>query len=195
MNWVDLLVIAVLVLSALAGLVRGLVREVLGVGAWVGALLAASPWGFFPAVAPFMRHRIADPNIADGAAFLLVFVPALIVLWIVARIVSGAVQRSSVGGLDRTLGLVFGLARGALIVVAAYILVGLVMPVEQWPPPVLQARLLPVAWQGAAWAATQMPPRYRPVVSPPPDPGTPRAADLLHANPVGRALVARPVRP
>src|SRR5579875_4043466 len=103
MNWVDLAVLAVLVLSALAGLVRGLVREVLGVGAWVLALLAASPWGFFPAVVPLVRQRIADPEIADGVAFLVVFVPALIVLWVAARIVSGYVQRSAVGGLDRTL--------------------------------------------------------------------------------------------
>ncbi len=193
MNWVDVAVLAVLVLSALAGLVRGLVREVLGVGAWVLAVLAA--WVFFPAVAPFMRHRIANVNLADVAAFLAVFVPVLIVLWIAARSVSGMVQRSAVGGLDRTLGLVFGLARGALIVVVAYILAGLVVPVEQWPSPVLRARLLPAAWQGAAWAATQMPPRFRPTVSPPPDLGTPRTADLLHANPVGRALVVRPGRP
>lgn len=194
MNWVDLVVLVVVALSGLAGLARGLVREVLGLGAWALALLAASPWGFLPAVAPFMRQRISDPNVAEGAAFLAVFVPALIILWIVARIVSGFVQRSAVGGLDRTLGLVFGLARGALIVVIAYILTGLAIPVEQWPPPVLQARLLPLTWQGAAWAAAQMPPRYRPVVSPPPDSGAPRAADLLHANPVGRAL-ARPLRP
>jgi len=195
MNWVDLLVLAVLALSALAGLVRGLVREVLGVGAWVAALLAASPWGLLPTVAPFMRQRITDPNLAEGAAFLAVFVPALIVLWIVARIISGYVQRSAVGGLDRTLGLVFGLVRGALIVVIAYILVGLAIPVEQWPPPVLQARSLPLAWQGATWAASQMPPRYRPMVAAPPETGAPRAADLMHANPVGRALAARPARP
>lgn len=193
MNWVDVAILAVLVLSALAGLARGLVREVLGVGAWVLALLAA--WELFADAAPVMHRHVADPNIADGAAFLVVFVPTLIVLWVLARVVSGAVQRSAVGGLDRTLGLVFGLARGALIVVAAYILAGLAVPVEQWPPPVLRARLLPVAWQGAAWAATQVPLRFRPVVSPPPDAGTPRAADLLHANPVGRALVARPARP
>ena len=193
MNWVDAVVLAVLLVSALAGLARGLVREVLGVGAWVLALLAA--WALFPTVGPMMRHRIADANIADVAAFLAVFVPVLIVLWIVARSVSGVVQRSAVGGLDRTLGLLFGLARGALIVVVAYILVGLVVPVEQWPSPVLQARFLPVAWHGAAWAAMQMPPRFRPTVSPPPEPGTPRTADLMHANPVGRALAARPVRP
>ena len=102
MNWVDLAVLAVLALSALAGFVRGLVREVLGIGAWVLALLAASPWGFFPAVVPLVRQRIADPNIADGAAFLVVFVPALLVLWIVARTLSGRVQRSAVGGLDRS---------------------------------------------------------------------------------------------
>ena len=195
MNWVDLATLAVLALSALAGLARGLVREVLGVGAWVLALLAASPWGFFPSVAPLVRQRIPDANIADGVAFFAVFVPVLVVLWVVARMASGRVQRSAVSGLDRTLGLVFGLVRGALIVVAAYILAGLVVPVEQWPPPVLQARLLPLTWQGAAWAVSQVPPRYRPVVNAPPDEGTPRAADLFHANPVGRALVVHPGRP
>lgn len=195
MNWVDLVVLAVLLLSALAGLARGLVREVLGVGAWVGALLVASPWGLYPAVVPLMRQRIADPNVADGAAFLVVFVPALIVLWLVARILSGRVQRSALGGLDRTMGLVFGLARGALIVCLAYILGGLVIPVEQWPRPLLEARSLPLAWQGAAWAALQLPPRLRPAVSPPPGAGALRAADLMHANPVGRALNIRPGRP
>ena len=195
MNWVDLVVLGIVALSGLAGLVRGLVREVLSAGAWVLALLVASPRGLFPVVAPAVHARIADPNVADGVAFLVVFVPALILLWVVARVASGFVQRSAVGGLDRTLGLVFGLGRGAVLVMAAYILAGLVVPVEQWPPPVLQARLLPLAWQGAAWAVAKLPPWYRPMVSPPPDEEAPRAVDLLHANPVGRALAARPVRP
>lgn len=195
MNWVDLVVLAVLALSAVAGLVRGLVREVLGLAAWAAALALASPWGFMPSVAPTMEARIADRNLADLAAFLAVFVPALITFWIVARLISNRVQRSAVGGLDRTLGLVFGLARGALLIAIAYILVGLAVPTEQWPTPVLQARALPFAWQGASWAAAQLPSRYRPAVAAPPETGAPRAADLMHANPVGRALVARPARP
>ncbi|MDQ2802959.1 MAG: CvpA family protein, partial [Pseudomonadota bacterium] len=152
MNWVDLVVLAVVVLSGLAGLVRGLVREVLGIAAWAVAAVVASPWGAFPTVAPIMRRHIADPNLADAAAFLVVFLPILIAFWVIARIISGAVQRSAVGGLDRTLGLVFGLARGAALLIIAYIVIGLALPVAQWPPPVLQARLLPVIWQGAAWA-------------------------------------------
>jgi membrane protein required for colicin V production len=195
MNWVDLAIPGVLLLSALAGFARGLVREVLGIGAWVLALLVASPWGVFPEVLPVVRRHVADPNIADLATFLVIFLPTLLVLWIVARAISGRVQRSALGGLDRTFGLLFGLARGALIVVAAYIVAGLVIPVERWPQPVLQARLLPLAWQGATWTALQVPPRFRPVVSPLPGAGPLRAADLLHANPVGRALNVRPGRP
>jgi membrane protein required for colicin V production len=194
MNWVDLVVLVIVVLSGLAGFVRGLVREVLGVGAWVAALLVASPWGLFPTAAPIARQHVSDPLLADGVAFLAVFVPALIVLWVIARVLSGYVQRSAVSGLDRTLGLVFGLVRGALVVVAAYIIAGLAIPVEQWPAPVLQARSLPLVGEGAAWTAAQVPARYRPAVQPPPDGDPVRAADLLHATPAGRAL-ARPARP
>jgi membrane protein required for colicin V production len=59
------------------------------------------------------------------------------------------VQRSALGGVDRALGLVFGLARGAFVVVLAYILGGLVMPAANtWPDPVRQARSLPL---GRGW--------------------------------------------
>ncbi len=193
MNWVDLVVLVVLALSGLAGLVRGLVREVLGVAAWALALLVASPWGLYPAVAPFVRARIADPNVADPVAFVAVFLPALIILWLVARVVSGIVRRSAVGGLDRSVGLVFGVARGAVLVVAAYILGSVALPIDQWPAPVLRARATPFAYQGAVWTAGELPPRYRPTVNPPPG-GKTSAAELLQANPVGRAT-ARPARP
>ena len=57
------------------------------------------------------------------------------------------------GGLDRTLGLVFGLARGAALVILAYIIAGMVVPVDRWPPPVLASR---ACWhrpiRGALWA-------------------------------------------
>jgi len=61
----------------------------------------------------------------------------------------GALVRASVlGGLDRTLGLVFGIARGAALVVFAYIAVGMVIPIDHWPDAVLKARALPLAYQG-----------------------------------------------
>lgn len=192
MNWVDLAVLGLIAVSGMVGFVRGLVREVLGVAAWAGA--AAAAIASFGTVAPIVRGSIADPTAADAVALGAVFVVVLIVLWIVARTVSGAVQRSAVGGLDRTLGLVFGVGRGAALVVVAYILVGLALPVDQWPAPVLEARSLPTIQRGAAWAASQIPPAYRPSVAPLPPGRAASAAALLHANPVGRATGPRPPR-
>ena len=194
MNWVDVAVLAVLALSALLALARGLVREVLGVGAWLGAALIASPYGVFPLVQPWMRGQFSDPATADIVAFGGVFLVALIVLWLVAGALSGFVQRSALGGLDRTLGLVFGLARGVVILGAVYVLAGIALPPEQWPPPVAQARAMPLLSQTAAWIANFIPAQYRPAVMPPPAAPRAASADLLQSQPAGRALGARPSR-
>ena len=83
--------------------------------------------------------------------------------------------------------------RQALLVVA-YILGGIGLAIEQWPSQLLEARSLPLIYRGAEWAANQLPPKYRPAVARPPAGRATRAADLLRANPVGRALGTRPVR-
>ncbi|GAC1345229.1 MAG: hypothetical protein NVSMB18_24460 [Acetobacteraceae bacterium] len=193
MNWVDLVVLAVILLSGLLAFMRGLVREVLGVGAWVVAAAVASPYGVFPYVQPWMRQQFTDPTLADTVAMGGVFLLVLIVASIIARGISNAVHGSMLSGLDRTLGLLFGLGRGALVLATAYIVAGLAVPVDQWPMPVLGARSLPVIYRGADWLRLQLPPQHRPVLTAPP-PGRPTSsADLLHANPIGRALGARPV--
>lgn len=193
MNLVDLAVLALLGVSGLVGLTRGLVREVLGIGTWVGA--AAAAVAAFGTVSPLARQGIADPAVADAAALGGVFLAVLVVLWLVARRVSGAVRRSAVGGLDRTLGLVFGAGRGAALLMVAYIVAAFVVPVESWPVPVLEARSLPFVHEGAVWAASKLPPEYRPAVAPLPAGRTASASALLHANPVGRALGPRATGP
>ena len=192
MNWVDLLVLCVLALSGLAGFVRGMVREVLALGAWIGAGVIAAM--SFPALQPIVRRSISNPDIADPVAFGVVFLLVLIALSLVARMVSGAVRRSALGSLDRTLGLVFGLARGAALVVVAYILGGLAVPVENWPPPVLEARTLPTVYRGAAWVTEMIPPEYRPVLAAPPAGRQATADELLRAAPQGRATEQSPAR-
>ena len=194
MNWVDLAVLGVLALSGLLAFMRGLAREVLGLGAWVAAAILASPYGVFPYVQPWVRKQFSDPATADLVAFGLVFVAALVALWLVAGALSSAVRGSALGGLDRTLGLVFGLARGAALVSVAYVLLGIALPAEQWPAPVRDAGLLRPAHRGAEWLATQLPAHYRPSVANPP-PGRPTtSASLLQSSPSGRALGARPAR-
>ena len=194
MNWVDLVVLALMLVSGLLGVMRGLVREVLGVAAWVAAAFVAGPYGVFRHVAPWVRRHVSDPGIADIMAFFGVFLIVLILLWLVVRTLSSAVRGSALGGLDRSLGLVFGFGRGAALLAAAYILLSIGLGVEQWPAPILEARSLPAIHHGAEWLADQLPPLYRPTVARPP-PGRPTtAASLLRATPVGRALGARPSR-
>ncbi len=194
MNWVDLVVLALALVSGLLGAMRGLVREVLGVAAWIAAAFAAGPYGAFRYVAPWVRRHVSDPGIADMMAFGGVFLVVLILLWLVVRAISGAVRGSALGGLDRTLGLVFGVGRGAALLVVAYILLGIGLAIDQWPAPVLEARSLPLVHHGAEWLAGQLPPTYRPAVARPPLGRSATAASLLRASPVGRALGVRPSR-
>ena len=189
MNWVDLAAAGVVVISGVVGLARGLIREVLGIGAWIGAALAAIY--AFPLAEPVARRHIDDPTVALVAAYAVPFVVALLVLWLAARAASSVVRRSALGGLDRTLGLVFGFARGAVLLALAYILAGTVQPVPLWPPAVLEARSLPTIYSLAAWTAGQIPQEHRPSVAPPPAGRVATADALLRAAPVGSALRTR----
>lgn len=191
MNWVDLVVLGVILISGLLAFARGLVREALGLGAWVIAGLVA--YKLSPLIQPWARQQIRDTALADTLAFIGVFVIVLILLSLVAGAIASAVRGSVLGGLDRTLGLVFGLLRGAALVCVAYILAGLAVPIDQWPAPVMEARSLPFVYRGAAWGSEQMPPGFRPAVAVLPGRAT-TSAELLHANPAGRALGSRPTR-
>ncbi len=190
MTWVDLVVLGVLAVSALLAFMRGFVREVLGVGAWVAAALVAV-WAF-PFARPHVRAWLGTPDLVDPITFAGVFIVTLLVLLLVSHWIGALVRGSVLGGLDRTLGLLFGLLRGAALVVFAYIAAGLVIPVDRWPEPVLQARSLVPTYEAALWAAARLPPDYRPKLQAPPAGRETTAEDLLHATPQGRAT-NRPV--
>ena len=181
MNWVDLAAIGVLAISALLAFMRGFVREVLGIAAWLGAgLFAASCFHF---VQGRFRLWIENPDIADPVAFAVLFIAALLAFSLIANAISGIARMSFLSGIDRTLGMVFGLARGAALVAFAYIVLGLLTPPDRWPDPVLQARFLPLAYEGAAWGVNLLPTDYRPRIYPPPEGRPTTSADLLRAEP------------
>ena len=128
-----------------------------------------------------------SPEWTDPAGYIILFLVSLIILSVVAKAIGGAVRSSVISGIDRSLGLLFGFARGAVLAVAAYILACLAIPPDRWPQPVLESRSLPYIYNGAVWAARQFPPDYRPTVLPPP-PSRQTALDgLLKASPIGRA--------
>jgi len=116
----------ILAISALLAYSRGFFREIMSIIGWVVAAVAA--FVFAPNVEPFVREipyvsQITSSNceISMIGAFGLVFVAALIVVSIFTPLISGAIQNSALGPLDQGLGFLFGLARGALLVIVALI--------------------------------------------------------------------------
>jgi membrane protein required for colicin V production len=147
MNTLDIIVLAVIGLSGLFAFARGLVKEVFSIGAWIGA--AAISFYAFPYTQPFARKLIASPAIADAAAGIAVFVVGLVGLSLVASAIARRVKGSSLSALDRTLGLVFGLARGAVIVCLAWIAAIWLLPEKDWPDWARGARTRPFLVSGA----------------------------------------------
>jgi len=178
MTWVDGVVLAVLAVSAVVAFFRGLVHEVLGVGAWIGAVFAALVWR--DDFAPLLEGSVDAPWVAEALAAAGVFLVVLILLKLIISAIARRVQDSVLGSVDRALGLVFGLARGAFLVVLAYILAGMVLPTaERWPEAVRNARSLPLVVDGAGWLIAQLPPGIRPRVAEPPPPPAPTFEDLM----------------
>jgi len=186
MTWVDLAVLGVLAISALLAFLRGFVREVLGIGAWIGAGVVAV-WGARYARVP-VEHWVDNPSWAEPIALIGVFLVTLIILLLVAHLFGRLARGSPLGGVDRTLGLLFGLARGAALVILAYILAGMVVPLNHWPDPVREALALRPTYQGALWATRHLPEQFRPPLQAPPAGPRDSADALLRATPQGRAI-------
>lgn len=187
---VDVGALTIVAFSGMLAFFRGFVREVLGIAAWVGAAIFAMSTFFF--VQARFCQFIENPDIADPVAFACLFIVALIVFSILASTISGFARVSMLGGVDKTLGMLFGFARGAALIAFAYIALGLLSVPEKWPDLVLQARLLPLAYAGANWGVARLPAEYRPRVYPPPGGREATAADLLRVEPRGRAFGQRP---
>ncbi len=123
---VDIVILAVLLISAIAAFARGFVHEVLSIGAWIGAGLATLY--LFATVQPYARDLIPIPLVADLATGILIFIGCLILLAVFTRMLSARVKDSALGALDRSLGLVFGVLRGAVIVALAWLVMVWALP-------------------------------------------------------------------
>jgi membrane protein required for colicin V production len=192
MTWVDGVILGATLVSALLAFARGFVREALGIAAWGGA--AYVTYLAFPYAEPRVQGWVGDVNIADPLTLGVIFIVALIAFSILAGWIARRVRYSAVGGVDRTLGLLFGLARGAALVVAAYMIGQWVVPMHRWPPVVREARAVWPACRGADWVDRQIPPEHRPKLVPCNAAARIRAADLRQATPQGYALPFRPAR-
>lgn len=144
---VDIVVVAVILLSALFAFVRGFLREVLSIGAWVAAGIAT--YFGLPLLRPFGRQYIEIELVADVATGVAIFVVVLVVASVVSHFLTRGVRESALGPLDRSLGLVFGVARGALIVCVLLLIVDVFYARESRPAWLAEARTLPMVQAGA----------------------------------------------
>lgn len=162
MTWADGVAIAIVMLSGLLALARGFVREVLGIGAWIGAGLAA--FAFYPLIEPQLESFIHEQKLILPVSIGVIFVGALIVLLILSAWLGSMVRDSILAGVDRTLGFAFGLVRGAVIICLAYIGLSIFLQPPEWPKAITHARLLPYAQSGSEFLAAFLPRAYRPHV-------------------------------
>jgi len=123
MTWLDYAVLGVVGLSVLWGVWRGLVRELISLAGWVIAFLAANL--FAGPLAERLPQAIPSPELRLLAAFIGIFLVSLVISTLLALLLSKLARAAGLGGLDRALGGLFGLARGVLVVIAFALVAGL----------------------------------------------------------------------
>ena len=141
-SYLDLAVLAIVLVSALLSMLRGFSREVLAIASWAAA--AAAAYYFYPVVVPYLTPYIHKEMIAQAVAAAIVFFATLIVVSLFTVRVSDAILDSKIGALDRTLGFVFGVARGFLLAVVAFAIFNWLVSDKQQPEWVKNAKTRPV---------------------------------------------------
>lgn len=142
--WLDVILVVIMLLSGFLAMLRGLTREILSILSWAVAALASL--FIYNGYKEWARNFV-EPKlhiIADIALVAVVFIAVLLVVEFITLRLSERVLDSRVGALDRTLGFVFGLVRGLLLVVICYELFNLIVPKERYPAWVTEAKSLPV---------------------------------------------------
>ena len=128
-NWADWVIVAIVIVSCLFGLKRGLIKEALSVGNWVVALVVAQT--FRAELAELLSKKIETPSVRELVSFGVLFFVTLMVGAAVTYLISEVVKATGLSSTDRTLGMVFGLLRGFIVVMALLILVPTVISIDQ----------------------------------------------------------------
>lgn len=159
MGFIDLLIILIILLSMLFALYRGLVRELLGIAAWILAGFAAL-YSYGP-IQPIMGQMIENQTIAGITGALIIALIVLVVMTIINSQIASRLRDSSLNGLDRILGLAFGLFRAGLLISVIYIGLSMALSQTQLTELEKQNKSLPYIQKTAAWVERVMPQKMR----------------------------------
>jgi membrane protein required for colicin V production len=150
----DYLVLAVLGVSAFLGLLRGLIKEVLSLIAYVVAFLSAIWWG--PLVSGWIAGWIENPLLRTAAAYGAVFIIVLLLVGLLNLLLATLIEKTGLTPADHGLGALFGLLRGMLVVLVLVALAGYTeLPKESWWS---EARLSGTAVKGVQQIKQLLPP-------------------------------------
>src|SRR5437868_5072521 len=138
----DLIRLVVMLISALLAMVRGFIREVLSIASWAAATILTLY--AYPKLKPVVLQYFSNDIVASAITVGGVFLGTLLIVSVVTIKISDTILDSRVGALDRTLGFLFGLARGLVIVVVAYIFFDWLVPARSQPDWVKNAKSLVV---------------------------------------------------
>src|SRR5712692_6034252 len=143
----DIILIGVMLVSALLAMIRGFMREILSIASWVIAALVTLY--SYAKLLPFAKSYFNSDIIATAVLIGGTFLATLLIVSIITVRFSDMVLDSRVGALDRTLGFLFGLGRGLIIVVVAYLFFDWLVPDRSQPEWVRGAKSLEVVkWTG-----------------------------------------------
>src|ERR1700684_2932740 len=151
----DIVLIAVMLVSGFLAMVRGFMREVLSIIAWI--LAAVATLYSYSKLLPYARQYFNNDAVATVAVVGGVFLLTLIVVSILTVRISDMVLDSRVGALDRTMGFLFGLARGLLIVVVAFLFFAWLVPERGQPDWVKNAKSKVVLHGTGTWLMSMLP--------------------------------------
>ena len=151
----DIILLVVMLISGLLAMIRGFMREILSIGAWgIAALVTLYSYS---RVLPIAKQYFNSDMVAAGISIGAVFLITLLVISVITVRISDMILDSRVGALDRTLGFMFGLGRGLLIVVVAYVFFNWLVIERSQPEWVRNAKSIVVLRNTGDWLKAQLP--------------------------------------
>jgi membrane protein required for colicin V production len=154
-SYLDLGILGIVLVSALLSMMRGFTREILAIGSWAAA--AAAAYYFYPVVLPYAAPYIHKAIVAQAVSAAVVFFVTLIVVSLITVRLSDAILDSKIGALDRSLGFLFGAARGFLLGVVAFSIFNWLVAEKQQPQWVKTAKTRPALLETANKVIAMLP--------------------------------------
>lgn len=151
--WIDYAIAGIVAISAVAGLVRGFIKEAFALATWIVAIWVGMQYS--RDLSPILQNTVSYPSARIALAFAILFFATLILGGLINFLLSQLVEKTGLTGSDRLVGMGFGIVRGAVLVAVLVMLAGLTpLPEDPWWK---QSLLIPPFQSLAVWLKDHIP--------------------------------------